>query len=205
MECTLNVNGKSQRISVRPDETRLEALRYRLDFIGTKEGCGEGDCGACTIQVDGRAVEIQRLSGRGLRPAVDLEKLGERTLMIDCDLILLDEPGAGEARGLPASGAFQCPVGGGIPCRRLHPEWRADAVSHRQRSGVRRSARQAAAAARGLTRAHFGTGTARRRRRSRQTISRPPATISSAPGKRSSIGASSKNSQPSPKASGMPK
>ena len=90
MECTLNVNGKSQRISVRPDETRLEALRYRLDFIGTKEGCGEGDCGACTIQVDGRAVEIQRLSGRGLRPAVDLEKLGERTLMIDCDVMQAD-------------------------------------------------------------------------------------------------------------------
>ena len=56
MECTLDINGRSHTVSVRPDETLLDALRERLNLTGSKEGCGEGDCGACTIQVDGRAV-----------------------------------------------------------------------------------------------------------------------------------------------------
>ncbi|MFQ5915374.1 MAG: (2Fe-2S)-binding protein [Nitrospinota bacterium] len=82
MECTLNVNGKSQRISVRPDETLLDALRDRLDFTGTKEGCGEGDCGACTIQVDGRAVNACLIlaadaEGREIRTVEGLAENGE--------------------------------------------------------------------------------------------------------------------------------
>ncbi len=56
MECKLNVNGRTHSLSVRPDETLLDVLRDHLYLTGTKEGCGEGDCGACTLQVDGRAV-----------------------------------------------------------------------------------------------------------------------------------------------------
>src|SRR5262245_63384772 len=53
-------------------------------------------------KIDGRSVEIQRLIGRSLRAVVDLEKLGERTLWIDCDVIVAD----GGTRTVSISGAF---------------------------------------------------------------------------------------------------
>jgi aerobic-type carbon monoxide dehydrogenase small subunit (CoxS/CutS family) len=52
----LTVNGKSRRVVAAPDETLLSVLRNRLDLTGTKYGCGEGQCGACTVLLDGRAV-----------------------------------------------------------------------------------------------------------------------------------------------------
>jgi aerobic-type carbon monoxide dehydrogenase small subunit (CoxS/CutS family) len=52
----LTVNGKSRRLDAAPDETLLSVLRHRLDLTGTKYGCGEGQCGACTVLLDGRAV-----------------------------------------------------------------------------------------------------------------------------------------------------
>ena len=51
----LTVNGKQQRIDASPDETLLSVLRNRLDMTGTKYGCGEGQCGACTVLIDGQA------------------------------------------------------------------------------------------------------------------------------------------------------
>jgi aerobic-type carbon monoxide dehydrogenase small subunit (CoxS/CutS family) len=82
MECTLNINGSSRTVSVRPDETLLDALRERLNLTGSKEGCGEGDCGACTIQVDGRAVNACLLlaadaEGREIRTIEGLAENGE--------------------------------------------------------------------------------------------------------------------------------
>mgnify|MGYP002396108628 FL=1 len=82
MECTLNINGRSHTVSVRPDETLLDALRERLNLTGSKEGCGEGDCGACTIQVDGRAVNACLLlaadaEGREIRTIEGLAENGE--------------------------------------------------------------------------------------------------------------------------------
>jgi aerobic-type carbon monoxide dehydrogenase small subunit (CoxS/CutS family) len=52
----LNVNGSERRIDADPDTPLLSVLRDRLDLAGTKYGCGEGQCGACTILIDGRAV-----------------------------------------------------------------------------------------------------------------------------------------------------
>lgn len=56
MELTLTVNGRSRTTDVAPDETLLRVLRERLHLLGTKEGCDEGECGACTVLVDGRPV-----------------------------------------------------------------------------------------------------------------------------------------------------
>ena len=52
----LKVNGAFHSVQIDPAETLLHVLREKLDLTGTKEGCGEGDCGACTIVVDGKSV-----------------------------------------------------------------------------------------------------------------------------------------------------
>lgn len=50
---TLNVNGRSRPVDVLPSETLAYTLRYRLDLTGTKLGCNRGECGACTVHIDG--------------------------------------------------------------------------------------------------------------------------------------------------------
>jgi aerobic-type carbon monoxide dehydrogenase small subunit (CoxS/CutS family) len=52
---SLTVNGKPRRVDAPPDETLLSVLRNRLDLTGTKYGCGEGECGACMVLIDGQA------------------------------------------------------------------------------------------------------------------------------------------------------
>ena len=55
-EITLNVNGKPHHVMIYPNETLLDVLRDKLDLTGSKESCGEGVCGSCTIQMDGKPV-----------------------------------------------------------------------------------------------------------------------------------------------------
>ncbi len=52
----LLVNGKTYTVEPHQGESLLNVLRDRLDLTGTKYGCGEGSCGACTVLVDGQAV-----------------------------------------------------------------------------------------------------------------------------------------------------
>src|SRR6516225_2019463 len=62
-EFDLNVNGTRLHVSAPDEETLLSVLRNRLDLIGTKYGCGEGQCGACTVLLDGRAVPCRLRTG----------------------------------------------------------------------------------------------------------------------------------------------
>ena len=49
----LQVNGESEELDVKPSETLLETLRDRMELTGTKEGCGLGACGSCTVLLNG--------------------------------------------------------------------------------------------------------------------------------------------------------
>ena len=56
IDVTCIVNGESHTLNCYPMERLLDVLREQLRLTGTKEGCGEGECGACTIMLDGKIV-----------------------------------------------------------------------------------------------------------------------------------------------------
>jgi xanthine dehydrogenase YagT iron-sulfur-binding subunit len=56
MAVTLHVNGIERKLAIGPWTTLLDALRLHLDLTGTKKGCDHGQCGACTVLVDGRRI-----------------------------------------------------------------------------------------------------------------------------------------------------
>ena len=75
--CT--VNGESVEVLVQPYETLLDALREELGLTGPKEGCGTGDCGACTVHLDGQPVAsclVLAMQARG-RSVLTIEGLGK--------------------------------------------------------------------------------------------------------------------------------
>ncbi len=78
MEIEFTLNGILTKLEVNPHETLLDILRYRLKLTGTKKGCNRGECGACTVIMNGKPVnaclmlapkadgkEIQTIEGLG--------------------------------------------------------------------------------------------------------------------------------------------
>ena len=85
---TVTVNGARERLDVRPNMTLLQMLREKLALTGTKNGCEAGECGACTVLVDGEPVnscmmlaveadEREVLTVEGLAPEGQLSPLQE--------------------------------------------------------------------------------------------------------------------------------
>jgi xanthine dehydrogenase YagT iron-sulfur-binding subunit len=56
VEIAIKVNGEARQLRVEPRVTLVDALRDELGLTGTKKGCDRGECGACTVHVDGRRV-----------------------------------------------------------------------------------------------------------------------------------------------------
>jgi aerobic-type carbon monoxide dehydrogenase small subunit (CoxS/CutS family) len=73
----LLINGAKRRVDTDPSKSLLGVLREDLDLTGTKYGCGEGECGACTVLLDGRPVRscLTPVSAVGDRPVVTIEGL----------------------------------------------------------------------------------------------------------------------------------
>ena len=82
MKLTFVLNGKTTSLEVAPDKRLLDLLREDLHMTGTKEGCGEGECGACTVIIDGEAVHsclvlACQLEGRSVLTIEGLAENGE--------------------------------------------------------------------------------------------------------------------------------
>jgi aerobic-type carbon monoxide dehydrogenase small subunit (CoxS/CutS family) len=73
----MNVNGVRRRVDADSARTLLSVLRDDLDLTGAKYGCGEGQCGSCTVLVDGRAVRscVTPAGSIGDKPVVTIEGL----------------------------------------------------------------------------------------------------------------------------------
>jgi aerobic-type carbon monoxide dehydrogenase small subunit (CoxS/CutS family) len=78
----LSVNGRAVSLDADPQTSLLTALREHLDLTGTKYGCGEGQCGACTVLIDGKAQRscVTRAAAVGAKTITTIEALarGER-------------------------------------------------------------------------------------------------------------------------------
>src|SRR5690349_18241493 len=75
----LHVNGRPMPVDVDPERTLLSVLRDDLDLTGAKYGCGEGECGACTVLIDGVAMRsCQRKVGNiGAKKITTIESLAQ--------------------------------------------------------------------------------------------------------------------------------
>ena len=91
---TLHVNGQTHLIDGTPGDNLLSVLRYELGLTGSKYGCGEGQCGACTVLIDGVATRscvtrLESLDGKrittieGLAPAGTLHPVQEAFLEVE--------------------------------------------------------------------------------------------------------------------------
>ena len=86
MKLSFILNGRPKAVETEPDRRLVDLLRKDLHMTGTKEGCGEGECGACTVIIDGEAVHsclvlACQLEGKNVLTIEGLEEKGELSVI----------------------------------------------------------------------------------------------------------------------------
>ena len=89
MKISLNVNGQSREVDLPPLVRLLDALRGPIGLTGTKEGCGEGECGSCTVLLDGQPVNaclvsIGQCEGRSITTVEGLPDTAQQGPLARC-------------------------------------------------------------------------------------------------------------------------
>jgi xanthine dehydrogenase YagT iron-sulfur-binding subunit len=95
IDLTLRVNGLDHRVSIEPRVTLLDLLRERLSLTGTKKGCNFGECGACTVHLDGRRVNacmVLAVAAEG-RDVVTIEGLANGAALHPVQQAFIDHDG----------------------------------------------------------------------------------------------------------------
>src|SRR2546430_3824973 len=85
LSVSFTLNGSPVTLEVDPAARLLDPLRYQLALTGTREGCGEGECGACTVYLDGLPVNsclipTYQVRGRRVETIESLDSLGQAAL-----------------------------------------------------------------------------------------------------------------------------
>lgn len=96
MTLTIHVNGKAHKVDADPETPLLYVLRDDLGLNGAKYGCGLGQCGACTVHLDGKAIFscVTPVAAVGDRPVRTIEGLGSIEKMNPLQQAFLDEQAA---------------------------------------------------------------------------------------------------------------
>ena len=111
MKVDFTVNGKAVSVDVPPDMPLLWILRDNLSLKGTKFGCGEGQCGACTVHLRGRAVrscqvEAKTVAGANVTTIEGLSPNGTHPLQVAWKEVDVPECGYCQAGQIMAAAAF---------------------------------------------------------------------------------------------------
>jgi len=122
LHCTLTINGQPQEIACEPRVTLLDLLRERLHLTGTKKGCDHGQCGACTVLVNGMRVKscLSLAVAQDGNEIVTIEGLGSEENLHPLQAAFIERDGL--QCGFCTSGQICSAVG-------MLKEWRAGTVS----------------------------------------------------------------------------
>ena len=108
---SLKINGETRTVNASPDTPLLWVLRDELDMVGTKYGCGIGQCGSCTVHLDGNAVRscqlpISILEGKEITTIEGLSEAGDHPVQLAWKEVDVPQCGYCQAGQIMTASAF---------------------------------------------------------------------------------------------------
>ena len=131
---TLNVNGASRRVDVLPQETLSQTIRYKLGLTGTKLGCDRGECGACTMIIDGITVYscttlTHSVRGRKITTIEGIEGPDGKLHQVQAAFVEELGPQCGFCTQRPGDGGCRAAEAQSAPDASKRRAWRCPAIS----------------------------------------------------------------------------